>query len=204
MVANICIPALPPVLPRSSDTMRQIGLHMAATDSGPAETGRRETWWTRRESNPHFLVAGQMCSHYHYEPEFGCGPRNRTVLRQLMRLLTHQSSCPQRNCIALLAEAEGLEPSAVLPVALFESVQPAYSPRLRNYLAERDDARRSACTASYACSACSRVVGMPSMFCMDWMQRTSRSRRRTGLFKMALTLYLFMSLPKEVGAGDGI
>lgn len=41
--------------------------------------------------------------------------------------------------VGLLAEMEGLEPPAVLPVTLFESAQPAYSPHFRNHLAERDE-----------------------------------------------------------------
>lgn len=60
-----------------------------------------------------------------------------------MRLPRAPARRPQHKLFDYLAEVEGLEPPAVLPVTLFESALPAYSPHFRNQLTERDERIRS-------------------------------------------------------------
>lgn len=42
--------------------------HRRASETQDVIRTQGEDWWTRKESNLHFLVAGQMCCRYHYAP----------------------------------------------------------------------------------------------------------------------------------------
>ena len=53
--------------------MQTLYLNVVTTTSSPMKdiklTG--QNWWTQRESNPHLIVANELCCHYHYEPKPG-------------------------------------------------------------------------------------------------------------------------------------